>query len=108
MVAAWTSLPELLDQDDDDTEPTVDLSPLAALMDRIEATRPAWQYEAACRGQDVRQWFPERGEPTRPAQAVCEQCSVAQACAAFAIAAGPALVGIWAGTTGRKRRQAAA
>lgn len=110
MVAAWTSLPELLDRHDgqDEDEAPVDLGPLAALMERIEAARPDWQYDAACRGEDVRRWFPERGEPSAPAKAVCETCTVARRCFEFSLAApGSRLVGIWGGVSERQRRQLA-
>ena len=67
--------------------------------------RPAWQADAACRGQGPARWFPGRGEPLDPAREVCAGCAVAAECASFAVDAGPLLVGIWAGTSSRARRR---
>ncbi len=67
--------------------------------------RPAWQTDAACRGRGVAAWFPGRGEPLDPAREVCAGCAVSVECASFAVAAGPLLVGVWAGTSDRGRRQ---
>lgn len=67
--------------------------------------RPAWQADAACRGLGTSKWFPGRGEPLDPAREVCAGCPVSVECAAFAVDAGPLLVGVWSGLSDRGRRQ---
>lgn len=81
----------------------------AVLLDAIDARRPAWQAEAACRGADPALWFPERGEPTEPAKAVCARCPVALPCERYALELDTGH-GIWAGQSARnlKRSRAAA
>ena len=75
--------------------------------------RPAWHQEAACRGVGPRLFFPERGDSTAQAKALCATCPVADACAE---AGRDEPAGIWAGTSpkcrtirssGHKRRPAA-
>jgi WhiB family transcriptional regulator, redox-sensing transcriptional regulator len=61
---------------------------------------------AACKGMDVRVFFPERGEPTGAAKAVCARCDELDACRAFALTQPEThLIGIWGGLTGKQRRQ---
>jgi hypothetical protein len=51
----------------------------AALLELIDAARPAWHAEAACRGQhDV--MFPGRGQSFVPAMKLCAACPVATEC----------------------------
>ena len=64
----------------------------------------SWRDRAACRGMDTNLFFPERGEPTEAAKAVCEGCSVSHACFMFAIQSGE-IFGIWGGMSGEQRRQ---
>jgi WhiB family redox-sensing transcriptional regulator len=63
-----------------------------------------WQDFAACRGKDVRLFFPADGQTSPLAVATCRRCPVRQACLAEALA-DPALVGIWGGTTDEQRRR---
>lgn len=69
------------------------------------APRPAWHADAACRGMDTALFFPERGQDTRSAKAICATCTVRDECRGYARSAGAQLIGIWAGTTGRDRRR---
>jgi WhiB family redox-sensing transcriptional regulator len=66
---------------------------------------PPWMADALCAepAYPTSMFFPERGEPTEPAKAVCARCLVRQECLAYALAAGIPL-GIWGGTSGRERR----
>jgi hypothetical protein len=60
---------------------TVDDRPMgaAALLEFIDAARPAWHARAACRGQhDV--MFPGRGQSFVPAMRLCAACPVAAEC----------------------------
>jgi WhiB family transcriptional regulator, redox-sensing transcriptional regulator len=76
------------------------------LLDLLR-TRPAWHADAACREHPEVSFFPERGEPTEPAKAICRGCLVRDECAAFADADFAARShGIWGGTSTRERRAA--
>ena len=63
-------------------------------------TRPDWQKDAACREHPEVNFFPERGESTAPAKAVCSTCLVADECAAYALENG-IKDGIWGFQTGK-------
>jgi WhiB family redox-sensing transcriptional regulator len=67
------------------------------------AARPTWQTLAACRGMGPELFFPELGESTAPARAVCAACGVLQECLDYALTS--PMGGIWAGTSERGRRQ---
>lgn len=93
----------------EDDIPDPDPEGLAELLGAI-GRLPAWQRDALCREPDYADlpWFPERGESTAPAKAVCERCIVADECASFAIET-DAKDGVWAGAnpaTLRKRSAA--
>lgn len=47
-------------------------------------------------------WFPERGESTAPAKAICARCPVIEPCLQWALENREE--GIWGGTSGRERR----
>lgn len=64
----------------------------------------AWMDRAACRGCDPNLWFPERGEDTSLAKAVCASCPVAERCLDYALALGEKN-GIWGGVAERQRRR---
>lgn len=66
--------------------------------------RPAWHARAACRGMDPDAFFPARGESVSAALDVCAGCPVRAECFDFAMAQESSLHGVWAGTTGRRRR----
>lgn len=75
------------------------------LPDLIAATRrPDWHRLAACRGHDPALWFPERGQPTAPARAICATCPVQAPCTQAGLEGGTHEIGIWGGTSGRERR----
>lgn len=62
-----------------------------------------WRKLAKCRGMDNALFFPERGEPTEPAKAVCRECPVTQECGEYAVSLN-AKSGIWGGKSHRQRR----
>jgi hypothetical protein len=64
--------------------------------------RPAWQAQAACRGVGVEVFFPERGESTAPAKALCATCPVTEPCRQYAIAHTD-VYGVWGGTSTQQR-----
>lgn len=66
--------------------------------------RPAWQLNAACRGQPTDLFFPSRGESNDEAKAICRQCPVTSQCLAQALELGE--MGVWAGLSERARRRA--
>lgn len=63
---------------------------------------PAWTDHALCAqvGGDV--WFPEVGERTGPAKAICRRCPVRRPCLLFALATGQNH-GIWGGLSTQER-----
>lgn len=66
--------------------------------------RPRWQTMAACRGEPVEMFIPDRGGPTLRAKQLCATCPVRAECLRYALAI-PDLVGYWAGTNERERRR---
>lgn len=62
-----------------------------------------WRQRAACRGLDPEIFFPERGESTREAKAVCAGCPVRPECLEYALDARE-VNGIWGGKSERERR----
>ena len=67
--------------------------------------RPWWHELAACRGQDQAVFFPERGESTAAAKAVCAGCPVVGECRSFAESQVPRVVGVWAGLSTEEWRR---
>ena len=66
--------------------------------------RPAWQKDAACRGEGVKQFFPPEGTSLMRARRICNSCPVSEQCLKYALER-PALKGVWAGTSERRRRR---
>ena len=64
-----------------------------------------WKLDAVCRGSDPRLFFPERGESTTDAKAMCARCPVADQCHEDAMVHGTKH-GIWGGLSERERRVA--
>lgn len=65
-----------------------------------------WMAEGSCRGVAGADglFFPERGESTRDAKAVCADCPVKAECLEYALANSEKF-GIWGGTSERERRR---
>ncbi|MDQ1356111.1 MAG: Transcription factor WhiB [Acidimicrobiaceae bacterium] len=87
------------------------------LLELLEASRPAWHADAACRNHPNVDFFPIGDESSAPAKAICASCAVMAACGAWA-ADQKLLSGVWGGlddrersngpvTTGRARRRPA-
>jgi hypothetical protein len=64
--------------------------------------RPAWHARAACRGMGTAIFFPTDQLTLTKASRICHGCQVKTECAEFALAR-PALKGIWAGMSERRR-----
>lgn len=63
-----------------------------------------WTEQANCVGVDQDLFFPERGETTREAKAICAGCEVRFECLEAALARGEKF-GIWGGASERERRR---
>lgn len=69
----------------------------------VSYERPEWFDQAACStaGPDI--FFPEKGEPTAPAKAICRNCPVRKQCLEYALD-NFETVGVWGGFSERQRR----
>jgi len=63
-----------------------------------------WMKEGACRDMDPDLFFPERGESTREAKAVCQECPVRVDCLTYALE-NSIKHGIWGGLSERERHR---
>lgn len=79
-------------------------APLMLFTDCAADDGPTWQDQANCLGVEPDLFFPERGEPTKHAKAVCEGCVVKAECLEFALVNGEKH-GIWGGKSERERRR---
>jgi WhiB family redox-sensing transcriptional regulator len=61
-----------------------------------------WQEQGLCAQTDPEAWFPERGEPSRAAKAVCLRCPVRTDCLDAALERDE-LFGIWGGLSRQER-----
>ena len=62
-----------------------------------------WAADALCVEYPDVEFFPERGQDSRPAKAVCARCIVRFECRDFALEH-RILHGVWGGTSERERR----
>lgn len=62
-----------------------------------------WRRDAAGREHPELNWFPERGESTRPAKAVCDGCLVRSECLAWALDHEVTPHGVWGGLSPQER-----
>ncbi|MFT3854164.1 MAG: WhiB family transcriptional regulator [Ilumatobacteraceae bacterium] len=69
----------------------------------LPSDQQAWRSQAACLGLDTNLFFPERGEPTAGAKAVCAICPVRIPCGDWATFTNEPL-GIWGGLNRRERK----
>lgn len=83
-------------------EPVVDgaLTPGTWALWRV----PPWMEQARCLEVDPDEFFPEQGETSRDAVAVCRRCPVAAECLEHALDTNERF-GVWGGLTERGRRQ---
>jgi WhiB family redox-sensing transcriptional regulator len=63
-----------------------------------------WREQANCTGVDPDLFFPERGQSTGPAKAVCAGCVVREDCLEYALANSEKF-GVWGGMAERERRK---
>lgn len=66
--------------------------------------RPAWTADALCKEYPEVNFFPDRGQTTAAAKAICERCSVRDECLQEALDRGETH-GVWGGTSYRDRRR---
>jgi WhiB family redox-sensing transcriptional regulator len=60
--------------------------------------------EALCAQADPEAWFPDKGESTRLAKAICAGCPVRVPCLAYALDHNERF-GVWGGLSERERRE---
>lgn len=66
---------------------------------------PNWHRDGACiEFRDTVDFFPERGQDSRPAKAVCAACLVRSECLQYALDE-RIKDGVWGGTSERERRK---
>ncbi len=70
----------------------------------VDDSVKAWQDLAHCQGVDPELFFPERGESSKEAKAVCLGCVVKVDCLEYALQNGEKF-GIWGGLSERERRR---
>lgn len=85
--------------------PTGDIPPELDHFD-FRTELPAWHLDAACRGMDVRLFFPGKSQVrlSNRAKRVCARCPVQAECLEWAIE-NKEPGGVWGGTTERTRRE---
>lgn len=64
---------------------------------------PPWTRDALCSQTDPEAFFPEKGQPTRRAKAICARCQVRAECLAYALK-NRERFGIWGGLSAMERR----
>lgn len=62
-----------------------------------------WKAFGACRGLDPGVWYPEAGESSAAAKAICDTCPVEDVCLEMALA-NRERYGVWGGTSEVERR----
>ncbi|MGC5258403.1 WhiB family transcriptional regulator [Gordonia sp. DT218] len=67
------------------------------------ADQPEWMRYGPCASTDPEAFFPEKGESTRAAKAVCARCDFRDQCLQFALDNGERF-GVWGGLSERERR----
>ena len=83
--------------------PGVEVETVADVLAQL-LRRPAWQAQAACRGQGAAVFFPDRGGSTAAAKALCATCEVVAECQDYALET-DAEAGIWGGMGARALRR---
>lgn len=66
--------------------------------------KPPWSEKAACRGLDPQVFYPDPDDEALEAKAVCDQCTVREACLEHALSYREK-EGIWGGATEKERRR---
>ena len=74
-------------------------------LDTLPPSEPGpWADQANCLGVNPDLFFPERGQDTAAAKAVCAGCVVSAECLEYALDAGEKF-GVWGGKSERERRR---
>ncbi|ASR85352.1 WhiB family transcription factor [Mycobacterium phage Tierra] len=63
----------------------------------------AWEADALCAQVDPELFFPDKGQSSKPAKAICAACPVREVCLDRALASGEQF-GIWGGETAYDRK----
>lgn len=71
---------------------------------RLDDQDHDWTLRAACRQADPDLFFPERGQSTTPAKAICRICPVRAACLDYANRHG-IVYGLWGGQSEDERQK---
>lgn len=78
---------------------------LLALMEQIEANRPAWMRDALCREYPEVDFFARTQPGIEAAKAICQRCAVQDACQVYGLThEQPAGNGVWGGLGPDDRR----
>lgn len=64
----------------------------------------SWHWDALCAETDPEVFFPEKGEPSDAAKAICTRCPVQAECLDYALRHDERY-GVWGGTSERDRRR---
>lgn len=64
----------------------VRLAPSVNASPDLSFELPVWHYDAACLNADPAMFFPEMGESSEPAKALCRRCPVRDECLTDALA----------------------
>ena len=64
----------------------------------------SWQDRALCKETWPDAFFPEKGDPTRPAKRICMACEVRTECLVYALENNERF-GVWGGLSERERRK---
>jgi len=75
------------------------ITPAAAALDL-----PPYRMAGICNQTDPDAFFPERGEPTGPARAICNRCPVRAECLTWALL-NDEPHGVWGATSSQERHQ---
>lgn len=82
---------------------------VALATEILVGTAEEWRLSAACRGEPIEIFFPERGEVSKAAaaKAVCARCPVREACLELAMRTqvGGVEIGVFGGLSARERRR---
>ena len=70
---------------------------------RVKLPDASFMADGACVGVDPDLFFPTRGAWSEVALQTCAGCAVREQCLEYALALGPDLDGVWAGTSQRQR-----
>ena len=82
-----------------------EMTDVGDLLDLV-MSGPAWHADAACREPHPGvTFFPGPGQSWEQARRICDRCLVRTECLVWALEQGPTLVGVWGGTSERKRRE---